>query len=336
MKADARPDGSAACADLTVDRKQIRTFVDAIFQHAGKEGYVARRAFYDNGGNELFGSRDGVRLGGGLKPVVDAAVAAATKAAQHATPVVFCWPLAVFRDSKFATEADVTKGLVLSVDCDKHPTDGCRKLETILGTATAIVASGGDWDDTTTGEIEPKVHLHWRLNGPAATKEARDKLKRARQLATELVGGDHSNDPLCHPIRWPGSWHPKAEPRLCRLTYVNHDIEIDLDAALAKLEAAVGDIYDEVRKTSSKQQVDENRVAVALAVLPNEGGYEERADWVRIGMAVAGATGCSEYGGKVFDAWSQKWSGYNAKETERVWRSFCKSPPTEIGAGTIF
>ena len=63
-------------------------------------------------------------------------------------------------------------------------------------------------------------------------------LKRARQLAAELVGGDPSNKPVCHPIRWPGSWHRKHDPVLCRIEEQNPDCEIDLDAAVAALEAA--------------------------------------------------------------------------------------------------
>ena len=44
--------------------------------------------------------------------------------------------------------------------------------------------------------------------------------------------------PICHPIRWPGSWHRKAEPRLCQIAALDAEREIDLDAALAALKAA--------------------------------------------------------------------------------------------------
>jgi AAA domain/Primase C terminal 2 (PriCT-2) len=320
MKDDTR----SARAELNVDRKQIETFLDALFRHAGTEGYVARRAFYDDGGSRAFGGVNGVSLKDGLKAVATAAVDAATKAARCATPVVFCWPLATFRGSRWATEQDVLKGLVLSVECDKQPAAARLRLEEILGPATAVVASGGEWTDPATGEVQPKVHLHWRLKAPAETKEALAQLKLARQLAAELVGADASGVAMCHPFRWPGS---------C-LQAVNINVEIDLAAALLKLQAALGPRSKTVRETPSDQEASEYRVATALAVLPNE--FEERADWVRVGLAVHGATGGSEYGAKAFDAWSRKWPGYDAKETARVWRSFDKSPPTEIGAGTIF
>ena len=64
-------------------------------------------------------------------------------------------------------------------------------------------------------------------------------LKEARRLATRLVGADPSNVTTVHPIRWPGSWHRKAEPRLCNIEQVNADVEIELEVALARLQALV-------------------------------------------------------------------------------------------------
>ena len=108
-------------------------------------------------------------------------------------------------------------------------------LENLLGPATIVVRSGGRWING--GQPEDKLHVHWRLKAPA-TGKALTALKQARDLATRLVGGDPSNKPVCHPIRWPGSWHRKAEPRLCQISQVNADIEIGLEAALAILQAA--------------------------------------------------------------------------------------------------
>src|SRR5262249_8105323 len=87
-------------------------------------------------------------------------------------------------------------------------------------------------------EIEDKLHAHWRLKKPARGHDIA-KLKRARRIATELVGGDTSNVPACHPIRWAGSWWRKATPaRLCEIESTDHlDNELHLDAALAALEA---------------------------------------------------------------------------------------------------
>ena len=68
-----------------------------------------------------------------------------------------------------------------------------------------------------------------------ATGKALAALKRARDLAAGLVGGDPSNKPVCHPIRWPGSWHRKAEPRLCEIEQVNADVEIELEVGAGEI-----------------------------------------------------------------------------------------------------
>src|SRR5580704_12507448 len=39
-------------------------------------------------------------------------------------------------------------------------------------------------------------------------------------------------------MRWPGSWHRKAEPTLCRIEKADPDREIDLHEALTALKAA--------------------------------------------------------------------------------------------------
>jgi hypothetical protein len=88
-----------------------------------------------------------------------------------------------------------------------------------------------------TGEVQPKLHLHWRLARPAKGEDL-PLLKEARKLAAAIVGGDPSNVPAVHPIRWPGSWHRKADPVLCSIDTAYPDNEIDLVKALAILKVA--------------------------------------------------------------------------------------------------
>lgn len=114
---------------------------------------------------------------------------------------VFCPPVATFRDPKNAKTDNIYEGVGLSVECDQRPLEARQTLEALLGPATIVVASGGEWTNPETGEIEPKVHLHWRLKKPTATPDEHAMLKEARRLATELVGGDGTNisispDPL--------------------------------------------------------------------------------------------------------------------------------------------
>ena len=91
---------------------------------------------------------------------------------------------------------------------------------------------------------------------------------------------------------------------------------------------------DEQRTPGDKPQADPALIAAALAVIPNANiGWEE---WNNVGMAVWRATGGNDEGFKAFDQWSQKSAKYDAVETRRRWDNYPNSPPTQIGAGTIF
>jgi hypothetical protein len=224
---------------LEPDRDQLEIFLDAVLRHRGDQGYLSMRVFqHDN--KPIFSQLWTARLGPktGSRHALDIAVDLARRAANTPQPAVFCPPIAVFNnaDGFHAGEADLFKGLAISVECDQRPEEARQKLQEILGEATAVVRSGGQWvngDD----EPEDKLHLHYRLKTPATGADL-TKLKQARRIAAALVGGDASNIPAVHCLRWPGSWHRKAGPRLCELVSCNPDVEIDLDEALAALEQA--------------------------------------------------------------------------------------------------
>jgi hypothetical protein len=215
---------------------QIEIFSDALFRHAG-DGWVSLRAFEErNGAKPYFIGGVGV-TGHNLKLLNERAFQVARNAANHPTPVVFCPPIAIFNDRQKAAEANLLEGLALSVECDQRPGEAMRTLEAILGPVTVSVMSGGIWIDSNK-VAHNKIHLHWRLAVPARGERLK-QLKQARDIAARIVGGDPSNKPVCHPIRWPGSWHRKAEPVLCEINFNNPDIEIDLGTALAALRAAL-------------------------------------------------------------------------------------------------
>lgn len=218
---------------LEPDRAQLETFIGTLFRHAGTDGYISLRAFYeDEAGKPARIMPTGLK--GGLPFVFDAAEDEARRAANHPKSIVFCPPIAVFSNPKTAREIDILKGLALSVECDQRPREALAKLEPILGQPTLIVASGGKWEDPANGQIHDKLHIHWRLSGPA-TGENIAKLKQVRDIATRLVGGDPTNIPACHPIRWAGSWHRKKGDVLCQIEEHHPEREIDLDAALKAL-----------------------------------------------------------------------------------------------------
>jgi Bifunctional DNA primase/polymerase, N-terminal/Virulence-associated protein E/Primase C terminal 2 (PriCT-2) len=88
------------------------------------------------------------------------------------------------------------------------------------------------------------------------------------------------------------------------------------------------------RTSGIEPQTDVASVALALTVIPNDDlGWDE---WNRIGMATWCATGGSDDGLAAFMAWSSKSGKHKADVTAERWRHYSTSPPTEIGAGTLF
>jgi hypothetical protein len=80
---------------------------------------------------------------------------------------------------------------------------------------------------------------------------------------------------------------------------------------------------------------DTLQVVAALSCIPNDGPADWEA-WNRIGMATWAATGGSTAGLAAFHAWSEQHPAYDATETDRRWQHYATSPPTAIGAGTLF
>jgi hypothetical protein len=164
--------------------------------------------------------------GSGLVVLVQHAAHQATKAANAARPAVFAPPVATFVGTR-ARECDLGNGLVLSVEADFAPTTARRNLEYLLGSATVVVASGGQWTDPQTGAVEDKLHLHWRCREPTRSGAEHATLKQARALACAFVGADATAISLVHPLRWPGSWHRKNQPVLARIFDLRPDVGIE-------------------------------------------------------------------------------------------------------------
>ena len=223
---------------LEPNRDQIEIFVEGMLRYCGNDGVVSLRAFYEGDSTKPFRITP-VSLKGGLPFLIEAAEDDARRAANDPKPVVFCPPIAVCAPNGKAREIDLLEAPAFSIELDQNPRAALEGLVRLLGFPTLVVRSGGEWTNPTTGEVEDKLHAHYRLKEPARGTDIA-KLKRARQLATAIVGGDPTNVPACHPIRWPGSWHRKATPKLCEIIGTEHlDNELDLDLALAALEAIV-------------------------------------------------------------------------------------------------
>jgi hypothetical protein len=335
IKASSPKNGEApSLAKLEPDRGQIEIFVEAIFRRASPLGYVSVRSFLENE-DKVFRISPASLLGG-LRFLIDVAEDDARRAAQNPKPVVFCPPLATFAVKDRAREQDIAEGLALSVECDQHPRAALETLQAILGTPTVVVKSGGRW--TNGGpEAEDKLHLHWRLARPAQ-RDNLAKLKRARDLATRVVGGDPSNKPVCHPIRWPGSWHRKSDPRLSVIEALNADREIDLEDTLSRLERAVPDdakpVVNMVRDDLPPPELEE--IAFALDTIANGDVYsDDYDDWLRVGMAVHAGSGGSIEGCDLWDKFSQRFPAkYNEGACTKKWESF--KPDGRITVATLF
>lgn len=335
---------------MDVNRADMAMFVEVLFRYCDDGGHASLRTFRDDLEGvwrpELWGAP---QIAGGLGDVITAAFELAEAAAGASERVVFAPPVATFKSANGAAEKDILNGPALSIDCDEHPGRARETLENTLGPATVTVASGGVWIDPETGEMQEKVHLHWRLTEPTRKFADHVRLKEARRLATILVGADASAVPLVHPLRWPGSVHRKAKPRLARIVDLRADVEIELGDALAQLREAVAAMRPRQNGTDSGStytsatghqpsrfgpEAEALDIIAALTVIANDERNWKR--WSDIGMAVWHASGGSEAGYAAFFAWSSKFAGFEGAATRARWEHFAKHPPDAIGAGTLF
>lgn len=334
----------ASGARLEPDRAQLAQII-SLFRHATAGTWVSLRSFRDKGEkNQKPFKITPHRLNGNLDALIDKAFHDAELAADCFEKIVFCPPIATFTNSSHAREVDLAEGLALSVECDANAQEARAKLEALLGPATIVVESGGIWTDPVTGEKKPRLHAHWRLKVPARNEKALAKLKAARRLATEIVGSDASNITMVHPIRWPGSWHRKHEPKLCRVIAINDDAEINLNTALEILKEAAPhvEVNLEAKPAFSPSNITVNlkKLASALEAIPNEepspGSWDEYKNMaLRIYSGVRGAEGFA-----LFHEWAQKWPWYNPTTgpaaDRQCWQEVSGCPPTRTGIEKIY
>ena len=282
------------------DRKSVEAFVAALFRHAGSETFISLRAFDDTKNTRpLF--IEGVKVGD--PELIERICARVAQAAKVTTPHVFCSPICTFQTATGAKATDLAEGLALSVECDERAEAALIKLTTVLGEPTIVVESGGWWLNPETEQLEPKLHLHWRLRTPTRSKEEHQKLRAARDAATQLVGGDVSNKPIVHPMRWPGSWHCKAEPRLACIVGGDPEKEIDLDEALQKLPQV--ELQRKAKTGNKVARSEPTEIEAALNVIPSDDYHV----WFEVGCALQQALG--EAGLPMFVAWSEKSAKYH-------------------------
>jgi hypothetical protein len=239
LEDDRRFDEANIIIGDLADHEQISQFVHALFKHA-TDGFVQLRMFIDDkdrGDREsLYGYPWRAVHVGDLEKLAEIAAQTASFAARSPEKVNFCPPVATFIGTDKATEADLCQGLAIMVEVDEQPNQSRHSLEALLGKPTLVVKSGGTWTDPVTGDVQDRCHLYWRLTRPVQGSDAR--LKQCRAWASDLVSSDPTGKPVSHPLRWPGSWHKKGEPRLCRISEINQTAEIDIEFAYTTLKEA--------------------------------------------------------------------------------------------------
>jgi hypothetical protein len=317
----------------------LNQFVDALFCYADPESYISLRAFDQVDASQPPILIDAVQVSEGNQTIVARAARASTRAANQARPGVFAPPIATFKTRDSAAAHNIANGVAISVEIDTGDTSAARKqLEHLLGPVTIALHSGSEWRDPSTGEIHPKMHLHWRLSEPARTKEGIDQLIRARRAASLLVGADKSAIPPCHPLRWPGSWNLKNAPRIAKICAGNMASEVHLEDILEKLEEAVEKLGLKLEKSAPvSSETPEARIELvrsALEFIQNDDLPWD--DWVKWGMTIWRSTAGSTDGLMAWADWSAKSSKHNEDACSIRWQHFATSPPTRIGAGTLF
>lgn len=319
---------------LEVDRGELTHFVEATFRYADEGTHAVLRTFAE-GSNEVLGTVRVPLNGAGLDGLVDHAVHQATKAANARRAAVFAPPISTFLGRR-TREQDLGNGLVISVEADHASAVARRNLEYVLGPATVVVASGGEWTDPHTGVVEDKLHLHWRCREPSRSTPEHASLKRARALACAFVGADATAVSLVHPLRWPGGWHRKKQPRLARIVDLKPDVEIDPSEAIELLEPLIP--MPRTRGPSRAGRVaiselDEQDLAALSEIIAN--ADRDWADWNRLGMALFAASSGSEAGFAAFDRISRRSVKYDTNETRRRWEHYRQFPPDRLGPGTL-
>lgn len=328
---------------LSADANEINRFFNVIFKRcvdaAGRpiNGRIALRAFPNKRGNipalvlgwEPF-------AGSPIKRATEAATQIARRVGDDAA--VFAPPVCVFNNDGVAGEDDVLAGPVIIADLDADPTTGLEALKAILGTPTLVVASGGVWTGPD-GSKHDKLHVYWRLNRPAMSRGDRALLKSVRLKIAEICGGDTSARSLSHPMRWPGSWHTKGEPRLCVIKECNDDIEIDLADAVSRIEGLAGTV-DVATHREGRATTFKTKVAWSAAVLMEVAEALPNKDldwdaWNKMGMTFFDAAHGSDDGLEALHHWSEKSHKYDPYETRGRWSHWHKHPPTDLSAGTL-
>ncbi len=333
----SQPGAAIELADLSADASQIDSFANAVFKRCVDQnglptgGRIALRAFTNEKGNAPVLMTWEPLAGSPVKRATAAATLVARRSKDQAA--VFAPPVCIFNDDGKAREEDVLAAPVIVADLDADPAKGLAALKAILGPPTLIVASGGVWTGPD-GAKHDKLHVYWRLTRPAVSADEKALLRSVRLRIAKICGGDSSAGALSHPMRWPGSWHTKSEPRLCAIRECNDDREIDLNEAAALVDAKVDtDPRPQSSRADGKpfrtpQAWYRNQLMDVADRLPNPD--LDWDTWNTIGLAFFDASHGSNEGADAFVSFSGKSGKHDEDGAYDRWAHYSTSPPDRI------
>ena len=118
--------------------------------------------------------------------------------------------------------------------------------------------------------------------------------------------------------------------------------QADVDAflhAAAQLVDTGSSLFDSGHQDTPATSGDligtEEAIGEAVEWIPND-DFTHWEDWNQLGMAIWAGTQGSDVGLQIFDAWSAKSAKYDQHTTHQRWHHYASSPPTRIGAGSIY
>lgn len=173
-----------------------------------------------------------------------------------------------------------------------------------------------------------QFHVYWLVDGlalPDFTAVEKAIIRRFDSI------GIHD---LPRVMRLPGFLHAKVKNGVGGQPFVSRIIHHHHGPAYPAASFERAEL--ETHTPGQQQEVtllDMWKAASALEVIPNHD--LDWRQWNKIGMAVWIATGGSPYGLDAFETFSAKSSKYHPARTRRIWKGYHRSPPNQLGLGTL-
>jgi hypothetical protein len=217
-------------------------------------------------------------------------------------------------------------GKVIGVDIDvldQHTADKVHQLATDhLGHSDAVRVGRA-----------PKRMIVYRAGEAIQSRKLTqlEILSKGRQFVAYGVHPDTQR-----PYEWPDD--NLADIDIGQLPAVRQtDIDAFLNAAAALVDTG-SSLFDSGHSdtaVSGDLIGTEEAIAEAVQWIPND-DFTHWEDWNQLGMAIWAGTQGSDVGLQIFDAWSAKSAKHDQRTTHQRWHHYSKSPPTRIGAGSIY